>query len=589
MNWKADLEEVERQYAAEPAEPPLAARVQPFDPALLPVPLVAHDQVPEHPGEMCFDDAGRPISATSGIASYTWEWREDGSVLERAMTALGPRATLIRRDTVVSIDMLSRVSVQRLTWDGDVAVRSDEALRFATGGRVGVDIAREADHAPDGAVRHVRRAQAEADGSVEAGLQRATQLAPTEVHWTAKELVVWPGAEAARALVEPLAQALDAALRGAVADSGIADPFLLHVVTPHSAPALPPKAWLAGAAWREHVRSTDLTDGAAATWLHRGVDRGLVAQLEVGDRLDADALRACALLSTTHPEAWDALHALQERLATRLNAGAAWLAAVDPSDGTDALRNTYTGGADVEAFRASLSSTASPDALAAALRDRGALEALICAAGLESHAHRLAHAVALESLVLVPGDGRSHLGGPALLPPGEAWPEGHTFLAAIDRAEVGLGTGWLLFFADLDELTWEEVNAPGSPIRLFATDAPVPADGPALTPRPVRFQPRLTLPEWSDAGEDLGLSAAESEAWSELIGNFVEEQHRFGGYASGVQGERPEPGTVLLLHLDWDEELGFEYGDGGTLQFRIPEDALAAEDWSRVITMADSG
>ena len=45
----------------------------------------------------------------------------------------------------------------------------------------------------------------------------------------------------------------------------------------------------------------------------------------------------------------------------------------------------------------------------------------------------------------------------------------------------------------------------------------------------------------------------------------------------------PEPGTVLLLHISWDDELGFEFADGGMIQFRIPADALEAGDWSRIV------
>jgi hypothetical protein len=60
--------------------------------------------------------------------------------------------------------------------------------------------------------------------------------------------------------------------------------------------------------------------------------------------------------------------------------------------------------------------------------------------------------------------------------------------------------------------------------------------------------------------------------------------HWFGGHATGVH----EPDPVLLLHLDHDPALGFDFLDGGTIQFRIPLDALAERDWDRVTAYADS-
>ena len=109
---------------------------------------------------------------------------------------------------------------------------------------------------------------------------------------------------------------------------------------------------------------------------------------------------------------------------------------------------------------------------------------------------------------------------------------------ALDRAEVRLGTGWVLFFADIAAMDQVEPNRPGAGIRVFATDTPAPADGPALPARPIVATPRLTLPSWSD----------------------------------------PTP----------DKELGYMFGDAGVTQFRIPADALAAEDWSQVTAYSDS-
>jgi hypothetical protein len=39
----------------------------------------------------------------------------------------------------------------------------------------------------------------------------------------------------------------------------------------------------------------------------------------------------------------------------------------------------------------------------------------------------------------------------------------------------------------------------------------------------------------------------------------------------------------LVLHLDSDDSIGFEFGDAGRLYFFIPEQALAAENFSEIV------
>ena len=354
MGWEQDLDEVRRVYEAQ-AEAPAVVSSQPFEATRIPLPLVAQERVPEDAGEIGFDGRGRPVAATSGVEEYAWEWRDDGSVLERATTVLGGRVSLIRRETVVSVDMLGRTRVQRLTWDGEVAVRADEVVRWEGGNSRGTDAARRAYFGPDGTVQQLRAMHAEAEGDVESGLERASRFFPTEVCWTPVGTGAWPGLDPARELVDSLAQALDRALRHAVAASPIEKPFLLHVV-PHGT-ALPPVAWLAGAAWREHVRATDTTDGAAATGLWRGEDRGLTVKLDPAPFLDEDAQQACKTLSSGHRESWDVIAAVRERLAELLNADAiapGLLAAVSSGAEDDALEQSYVGGADKDAFRRSL-------------------------------------------------------------------------------------------------------------------------------------------------------------------------------------------------------------------------------------------
>jgi hypothetical protein len=108
---------------------------------------------------------------------------------------------------------------------------------------------------------------------------------------------------------------------------------------------------------------------------------------------------------------------------------------------------------------------------------------------------------------------------------------------------------------------------------------------------PVTFEPMLTVPNgWGAAGM-LGLDVYEARAYEAVVSLLWEAtgepewfggQHWIGGHASGAQGETPEPGSVLLLHLADDSELGFDFLDAGTLQFRIPAEALARRDYGAV-------
>jgi hypothetical protein len=50
------------------------------------------------------------------------------------------------------------------------------------------------------------------------------------------------------------------------------------------------------------------------------------------------------------------------------------------------------------------------------------------------------------------------------------------------------------------------------------------------------------------------------------------------GALTAGYGHKPEPGTVLLLQLS---SPGF--AGSGTIEFRMPEAALAARDWSQVL------
>jgi hypothetical protein len=144
--------------------------------------------------------------------------------------------------------------------------------------------------------------------------------------------------------------------------------------------------------------------------------------------------------------------------------------------------------------------------------------------------------------------------------------------------------------------------------------------------RRVVARPELTLEDGYDSGERLGLGAAEAEAYAEIAevlrqgqpalsyeptsrqwddapawddddDEFEFESERDSdeawpveaddwvlGVVTGVQGQQPQEGTALLLHLG-----SFEFQDGGAIQFRIPEAALAARDWASIYAEGDSG
>ncbi len=256
-----------------------------------------------------------------------------------------------------------------------------------------------------------------------------------------------------------------------------------------------------------------------------------------------------------------------------------------------------------------------PDVAARALRDRDTLAELCAHVGLKEHASRLAHEVAAIGHLLRPTEreGGSRLGGPALLPPGEEWPltaDGRplVFLAAIDLTELtseDLPTtgGWWLFFADLGEdaegdVFYEpEPNADGARGRMFhvPASAGAPEDahppGESLKHRAVKLDPLLTLPDHYDVAESLALDPDQAAIYDALHSILDEallvpalpwECHWVGGHQSDAQGHPPEDNSVLLFHVSNDHSLGFDFLDGGTIQFRIDANELASGEYSAV-------
>lgn len=588
-----------------------------------PLPLVAQvypscdgrwtdeDEHMTFPARLALDGRGRPVALVrDGLFSdgerpvVVWHYGEGW--LEQ-LDARGEvlRATL-DGDRVVRIVAVREemTRFEEVAWDEDVAVRADVVRRRCDGSQE----------------RLVRTALIGIDGDVE------RVFVDGDLVWDCRVSRPEPWPEDPVGLVEPLARALDRALRAAALASGVAEPFCVEVHSGGDGPAWPPFARLGSSAFRDRMRRSSRADAAAIDHLYLGEEGGDVARLSVVDELDAEALRACRALSTAlapgspyNPDAGSVADAVAERLAQLLCANPP-AGSVDPflalvytgsSELPAALERArrVAGGERVEAFLASVAAPSARRVPASvrALTDRRALEQLLAERGLKAHARRLSREVAHHGLLLVPGDGPSHLGGPPLLPPDTRWPLTTTgvpltFLAAIRLEDAALAPGgWLLFYAALDPdedgLVDDELNTPGASARVLHTTDPVAADGPALQSRPLAVRRMLTLPDGFEASEQLGLDVYEGQTYSEILDELAdlrrgdtgtESEHWFGGLTTGVQGFTPEPGTTLLLHIAWDEELGFEFLDCGVIQFRVPTSALTAGDWSRIVAYPDS-
>lgn len=239
-------------------------------------------------------------------------------------------------------------------------------------------------------------------------------------------------------------------------------------------------------------------------------------------------------------------------------------------------------------------------------RDRNGIRDALVEVGLDDDdAERIVRDAVVDAVRLVPDDtAGSRVGGPALLPPDEDWPrdgEGRplTFLAGIDLSEIALAgplpeRGWLLFFADLatddgSGLIEESPVGADDPARLAFTDNPVGATPPddlevLLRERRVRPVPTVALPDDYEAPERLGLADDKAMAYG-AVTDTLRATGLLGPW-SGSQFEPQEPGSVLLLHLEPDDD--FDFLDAGTIQFRIHADALADGRWDEAFAVPES-
>jgi len=440
-------------------------------------------------------------------------------------------------------------------------------------------------------------------------------------------------------LVDELAAALESAVASAVRAAALPEPYVLHL---GKGPTDRWSAWpwveIGARAFRDTVTAIRDGEDIAVNRLYDGFDTGGAAWLDLTEFLDDSARLAWRELrapADTETEAESERRrtiqrALEAELTRRLNAtpppDAAdpflalvsfnLLADTTPEQQRDLLPDTgayecpwrmaadAVGPERVDAFRRSVRGHAPAPAVGDPLTDRGALAALLAARGIPEAeaAEHAAHAEVVLDLITPPPDvpvARSRLGGPALLPPGGAWPPGRTFVAGLDLAELradGLPhDGWVLVFSRL---------APGDPtagvlvLDVAPGDEPVAAEGPTLAEHPVCARVWLRL---RDPPEDMApdimvrykrVRAESADLWLDRV-NAPEPPDakpgrgrrrsptpsRLGGghMVGGFDGE-----DVVLLSLQSDIALGFVTHGHRALELRIPRARAADRDWASV-------
>jgi uncharacterized protein YwqG len=224
----------------------------------------------------------------------------------------------------------------------------------------------------------------------------------------------------------------------------------------------------------------------------------------------------------------------------------------------------------------------------------------------------------------------SRLGGDPLLAPGTSWPrwgsKALSFLALVDLSEVdagplGLplpGRGLLNFFYEArDQRAWGYDPRHAGAWRVLLTDgdtataAKAPAAAVVTPATPMVFQPRLSLPSWTEhVFADLREPEIDTVCdvvmqWEQL---FVDDDpvHQLGGWPGLIQqpiwrecqlgyhgvpyADQPHdprveslqfgnPDWTLLLQVDSDLALHWMWGDGGRLYFAARQDDLAAGEF----------
>jgi uncharacterized protein YwqG len=215
--------------------------------------------------------------------------------------------------------------------------------------------------------------------------------------------------------------------------------------------------------------------------------------------------------------------------------------------------------------------------------------------------------------------GRCRLGGPALLEPGTPWPEyGGLPLSLHAVLDTDALSPWLgdelptrpgllnVFYLDPD-VPYEDYQhledsgtevcrvIPADPARAVETTAPEPAR--SYPAAPIHAAEVIMLPDkWDledsdfEYDEDYPPGGAVSlifDTMDDFDANTADNHCAFGwpdtSYASPSPVSDPDADgrPIHLLQLAQDEELGWGWGDAGTMYFTIPAKAFAAGDFSR--------
>ncbi|MGW0579169.1 DUF1963 domain-containing protein [Streptomyces sp. NPDC002920] len=251
----------------------------------------------------------------------------------------------------------------------------------------------------------------------------------------------------------------------------------------------------------------------------------------------------------------------------------------------------------------------------------------VCTQRLGERAGRQFAAMARRGFQLIRPTGRAEatglcrLGGPALLEPGTLWPEQNgvplSLHAVLDTdalatwlgTELPVRSGLLNFFYPDPDLPYEDYR------RLDLSDSQVcrvipahPAQAVVVTaPRPARSYPAVPvyaaevtmLPDCWDVEDDdvefdkdqhWGAASLILSEMGDLDGNTAGSHCAFGwpdtSYTLKVSSRDTDGPAVHLLQLAEDTELGWGWGDAGTLYFTIPAEALAAGDYRQVVAQA---
>ncbi|MEU7313232.1 DUF1963 domain-containing protein [Streptomyces sp. NPDC007083] len=215
-----------------------------------------------------------------------------------------------------------------------------------------------------------------------------------------------------------------------------------------------------------------------------------------------------------------------------------------------------------------------------------------------------------------PATGRCRLGGAALLEPGTPWPRYGGFPLSLHAVldtealvpwlgdELPTRPGLLNFFCFDPDVPYEEYRhldlfgpeacrvLTADPALASETAAPEPAN--AYPDSPLHAAGVTMLPDcWDLADDDIaydpeqhwGLTSLILTEMADLDGNTAGRHRAFGwpdtSYASDVTERDADGPEIHLLQLAEDMDLGWGWGDAGTLYFTIPAGAFAAGDFHR--------